>query len=306
MKYWLLILLSSSCLTSYDPWYTGPFFGTTSSNSPAGTAFFQPALIGADFYGAYNNKGSLHKKPSLYELNYSVYLQFGLFKTLLDATVIAQGFSSFIKGRQKISWGDTTAGLGIHLATEDMKGARPEIRLLLDLIIPSGKYNSLDNDLEGRDGVGKGSWTFSPIFVMRKSFAQESNHPFKINLNLNYSLGTTTTVRGVSIYGGSQFTRGAVKPGNQALVNLSLECSLTQKWVFVLENIYQHAFKSTFSGQTGGGQVGWPASNLFSMAPELEYNVSKNYGWIGGFLFSATGNNAPAFVGFFLAGAFSF
>lgn len=297
MKKWAMILLSSSSFATYTPWYTGPLIATTAVNEPIGHTYIQPILFAGDFYGIYTPHWKLHHaKHDLYQLNYSLVVQFGLVRDFIDGEVTIQGFTNFFRGKQNTSWGDTSVGFGIQILRDAPNSWKPDIRLLLDIIIPSGKYNGLDDALEGFDGTGRGSWIFDPFLCIRKSFGATSNHPFRIGLNLSYTLGTTTTVRGSSIYGGSKLTHGSIKPGDQIFTDLFLEYSLTKKWVFVLENIYTHNFKSTFSGQSGGNRVGLPSSDVFSFAPELEYNVSENYGWIGGIFFSAAGRNLPSFV----------
>jgi hypothetical protein len=303
---WILIFLSSSCLASYEPWYTGPMIATTASNEPVGSCYIAPIAYAGNFYGIYNNQWNCKKTHDLYQLNYIFDIQIGLVREFIDVEVAAQAFTNFFRGQRRTSWGDTTAGFGIHLTKEDVNGSLPEMRLLLPIIMPSGKYKALDANLNGFDGVGKGSWTFSPVFIARKMFAIYSDHPFRLNLNLNYSMGTTTSIQGRSVYGGSKLTHGSVKPGHQILTNLSFEVSLNQRWVIVVENIYQHAFKSTFSGQGGGSRVGLPSSDIFSIATELEYNVTQKYGWIGGLWFSVAGRNIPSFVTLALSSSINF
>ena len=79
MKKWAMILLSSSSFATYTPWYTGPLIATTAVNEPIGHTYIQPILFAGDFYGIYTPHWKLHHaKHDLYQLNYSLIVQFGL------------------------------------------------------------------------------------------------------------------------------------------------------------------------------------------------------------------------------------
>lgn len=291
-----LLLFWFSTLLAYEPYYTGPIIAFSGSVQPFGRVEFQPFLFASDLYGVYNDHWSQESTSNTYLLNYSALLQTGLAKEWLDGSITIQGFTGYHHGKEVTRWGDTEFGISFQLARNKRDSWVPDVRLVLNMVAPTGKYDRLAPDREGLDGIGAGSWTFSPTLVIRKWFFNLPEHPFRINLNLNASIGTTASVHGRSIYGGNGDTRGAVQFGPQFLTNLSLEYSITQKWVFALETIYFHKWKNHFKGHDGGARVGGLSRDQLSFSPEIEYNVNANYGWVGGIWFTAAGRNSAAFI----------
>jgi hypothetical protein len=108
-------------------------------------------------------------------------------------------------------------------------------------------------------------------------------------------------VHGFNTYGGGFGTQGRVLPGNILQAIVSFEFTLSQNWVFAIDNVYTHTNATHFYGVLGttaegvSASVGGPSSEQFSFAPAIEYNFSANLGIAAGCWFTAWGRNSTEF-----------
>ena len=211
-------------------------------------------------------------------------------------------FLSFLqptaKDSRRTKPGDTSLSFGLKKIYNKRGTWQPDVRLSINFIFPTGKYDQLNPQTNGTDAVGAGSYSIEPTLVLRKWFFVLPNHPFRVNLNTTFLTSSKVFVKDLNIFGGGKGTRGWVSPGNEYSNNLSLEFSITQQWVFVTELLYSHVWDSTFSGTPGPSPVGNKSSDLFSISNEVEYCINDSYGWVGGIWYTVAGRNATAFLTF--------
>lgn len=293
-KLWLFLGLSLS-LFAYDPWYTGPILAISGSNEPPGRIQMQPFFFVANQYANYSGNWSKDYTSNTTQLNYSNVFQSGI-TNWLDVSFFPQFFTTISEGQRRTKPGDTSLSFGLKALYNKRGTLQPDIRLSLNFEFPTGKYDQLNPQTQGTDAVGGGAYSFQPTLVIRKWFFMFPNHPFRINLNTTFETSSKIYVRDLNIFGGGKGTRGWVNPGNSYSNNLSLELSLTQRWVFVTELLYSHTWASSFSGTPGPAPVGTDSTDLLSISNEIEYCLSDSYGWVGGVWYTVAGRNATAFI----------
>lgn len=119
-------------------------------------------------------------------------------------------------------------------------------------------------------------------------------HYLELRTYANYRFGVPVKVRGLSYYGGGESTRGKVTPGNYTVLGTALQYNLTKDWGVSCDFVYEHHNRAHFSGH--GKKVKDPSSELFNMAPSLQYDYTNNLGIISGVWFSLKGRNAVQFL----------
>ena len=181
----------------------------------------------------------------------------------------------------------------------DRKGTWiPDIRIQFGPSFPTGKYQKLNPKKGGSDIGGSGAYEITSLLILQKIFYSIPRHPFNINLNFYYIVLTKTHVKGLNAYGGVITTKGIVNPGNQFIVNLASEFSITQNWVIGWDLQYKHIDKSSFEGhrEITATQEGLPSSEEFSFAPSIEYCFCNTLSLSWGIWFTMLGRNTSAFM----------
>lgn len=284
----------------FIPYYTGPLITGSANNVPPGHFNVQPYLYGTVNYAAFNGHRKSINTPNTYIINPLIVLQAGLTKWL-DFTIIPQGFFKWKQGHHSSQFGDLAVQFGIQLLKQT--AYRPSIRLVLGEVFPTGKYQHLDPSKLGLDSSGSGTYITSVGLNVSKVFWWSLLHPVAVRLATNYNVRDIDAhVHSFNSYGGGHQTHGGVRVGNTFNADLGVEVSLTQRWVFATDIAYTCSNKSTFYGNPGFIVPGVPAANgapssdQLSLAPAIEYNVSKTGGFIGGVWFSVTGRNSANFA----------
>lgn len=126
----------------------------------------------------------------------------------------------------------------------------------------------------------------------------------RTRLNVSYAIPDTVSIEDVSVYGTGDGFRGHARPGRTFVVDAAWEYSLTRRWVLALDIVYQHDTSTTLSGfdSPAPGTTAPPtrvqrhfgSSDVFTLAPAVEYNWSSSMGVIVGTVFTAAGRNASA------------
>lgn len=277
---------------SFEPLYAGTLLAYYPTNMPPGHISVQPYLYYTQITANYNPHWSTQSRKNIDLTTLALYLETGI-TSFLDFTLNITGSYNRLGSRHSLLYADTEALLGFQLSRDQKGTAIPDCRILLGEIFPTGKYKNLDFKKQGSDISGAGSYETVFLVVLRKIF-YFPKHPFDINLNLFYIVPTKTHVDNLSLYGGGPGTHGTVQPGHQFIANLAFDYSLTRFWAFGLDLHYQHQNRSPFSGKTLF-PAGLPSSEIFSVAPCLEYSYSEKFSLAGGFWFSVAGRNALQF-----------
>jgi len=279
------------------PWFTGPLLAPSANTIPAKHVNVEPYVYFIGSGGFYNGKGRKVETPESYSLLSQNYLQMGL-TSFIDCQVVPQLFYQFTQGKKSVQAGDLPIQLGFQLLQATKQGFAPSIKLALKATIPWAKYDDLDPEKLGTDGVGSGSWIPGVGLNFGKLFKVSKTAYCSTRLSFSYTAPNPVSVKGLSVYGGGSDTKGTAYPGNSFSTDLALEYMLTQNWVFATDIYYVYNNKTRFSGYAGtSGEPGGPFSERLSLAPAIEYNWSLNVGIITGAWFTVWGRNGSSFAG---------
>lgn len=277
------------------PWFTGPLLAPSSLVIPKGHANIEPYYNNSILTGLYGPDWKNVPMPNFYSKKLQVPIQIGLVDRL-DFEIVPAYVWNYTQGKSYDGIGDMTLLMDIQLVPDIADSWVPIVKLAFTGNAPLGKYKRLTIGNLATDSLGSGSWFPGMTLVFSKLIRIGRTKSFiNTRLGVNYSVGTQVIVRGLNSYGGDPTTKGKVYPGNYILSDLAFEVNFTQNWVFAMDIVYNHYNKSRFSGTTIR-QSKIPSSEVFSLAPALEYNWSENVGVIGGIWFSAKGRNTINFT----------
>lgn len=314
-RYIFVFLLFIPCfifaLKTYQPWYTGPLIASDGSNLAPGFVNVQPYLFFKDTYGEYNKAWGHHSNPSTFTFKAEMYFQTGITKWL-DVAIIANSFFKEKEGKTAFDVGDTSVEFGLQLLRGKDLTAIPYVRLIIEEVFPTGKYNNLNPTKEGIDATGSGSYETIFNLIFQKTVFWFTNHPIRWRTNAAYTYSTKVSVKNFNVYGGGFGTRGKVAPGGVITGILAFEFSFNQRWVFAMDTVYVYARKTTFKGTPGLTSEGTAASNstgssdTTSLAPVLEYNFNENFGILAGSHFTIRKRNATKFTSGIISATYTF
>lgn len=279
------------------PWFTGPLLAPTANTIPPGHVNFEPYIYFMAFTASYDNHWKKVSQPNLYSLLSQTFIQVGL-NSFMDFQIAPQLFYQFTEGVRSTQIGDLPISVDFQLAHDLPNHWRPSIKFTLKASCPFGKYQNLNPDKLGVDGVGSGSWNPGMALNFSKLLSLSNNRFLSLRLALSYIVPNPTSVRGLNVYGGALNTKGTVYPGNTFSCDVSMEYTLTQNWTVATDLYYIHANKIRFSGNPGIlSVVGKPSSDQISLAPAIEYNWNINVGIITGAWVTLGGRNTSCFRG---------
>ena len=306
--FFLLIFFSSTALSS--PWFTGPIIASNGQTVDRGHFNFET-------YGFYTVYPEDYKN-----FQPSPVLTVGL-NHFLDIQASAPYNFSWAKGEYDSGIGDSSLGLGIQILKQKERVWYPSLRVVVQELFPTGRYQHLNPNLLGTDQTGGGSYQTSVALDFQHLIEFKGNHYLRTRLNLVGATGSVVNVGGVNAYGGVPTTQGKINPGQSYSADLAFEYTLTQHWVPVFEALYVTSTTSTFSGDPGiftlykpfqsvgsttgnpgftpGGAIGGGGVSQYSLAPALEYNFNENLGIIGGVWFSISGPTGAQYTSYVMA-----
>ncbi len=281
-----LVLGSSLFAEDETPVFAGTLLTYISENAEPGHLIYQPVLFVTGFYGVYNKHWKEKDRKTIGQVDLNTTLETGITKNF-DISVIFDGFYNRYRGRGTVLYGDTEVDLGWQISRDKKDSWVPDARLLVGEIFPTGKFQHLDPEKGGSDISGAGSYVTVVVGVIQKIFYVWPNHPCNFNLNLIYFWPTKVKVSGLNVYGNGE---GTASPGNHFIADLGLEYKFDKYWGAGTDFRYEHQGKSSFK------RGGLPSSEIFSLAPSLEYNFSENLTLAWGAWFSVAGRNSLAFA----------
>jgi len=222
------------------------------------------------------------------------------FTDWLDLEITFQSIYNRQNGNSIYGIADLSAQFGFQIFLD--KDYIPNTRILLGQIFPTGKYNNLDSELDGLDGVGRGYHETFVSFIMGKKFYWIEGHPMKFTINLLYSFPQKTRVKEFNVFGGGVGAKGTVKPGNTFLAGIVYEYLVSDVINFLCDVIYIYQKKSPFSGNPGVDENGEISTNTepqnqgISITPNIEINFNPNFYITAGTWFSVASQNQDEFV----------
>lgn len=296
----ILFFLSLSQSVLAGPWYTGPLLAPSGHTIPNGHTNLELYTFITDIAGVYNSFGKVTHTPG--DKNYveSVIFSHGITNKMDVQFVLPYAYNRN-NGASSHRISDTSAALGFQLLEQNQSHWRPDLRLTVQEIIPTGRFENLDFFENGTDSTGLGSYQTAINFNFQHLTQLTATHYLRTRLSLGYVVASRTHITGLSSYGGSDTTNGSIRPGNMGSIDLAGELNLTQNWVAVMETFLSKRHGSMFSGYPGLDEMGNPAvighalSTQTTLAPAIEYNFSPNVGIIAGFWFIVNGRETVEF-----------
>lgn len=309
----LFILNATTVFAEYQhikgPWLTGPLIATDGHTVPPGHVNIETYLFMTDNYDEYNNNWGLENIPSVLTISPELEGTIGLSTHSDFEFLLPYNFNSS-KGGSASGLADSTLILGFQILEAHEHSWEPDCRFTLSETFPAGKYDKLNPEKLGADGIGMGSYQTGIATNFQKLYHLKTGKFLELRLDLSYTILLSTHVTGISVYGGARGTKGRVNPGNNFTADFALEYTITQHWANALDVILSTSGVTSFKGFPGitssgmPGIVGKGRSASISLAPAIEYNFSANAGIIAGVWFTAIGKNSPAFVSGVIAGNF--
>jgi hypothetical protein len=292
LKTLLLLLLTQAAIAA--PWMTGPLLAANGKTIPAGHVNIEPYAFYTVYQGDYTN---FEPVPIV---------SIGL-TNFLDIQAAFPYDFDWSRGQYSSNLGDYTLGLGLQVLRQKEHSWLPDLRITIQEVFPTGKFDNLDPGKFGADQTGTGSYRTSLAFNFQHLKEFHNQHYLRTRFNLTGGTGTDVQVDGLSAFGGNQLSHGKVSLGNSYSADLAFEYSLTQHWVPVFEMLYVTSQETGFSGNPGFtpqgtlDSIGGAGGNQLSLAPAIEYNFTPNIGLIGGVWFSVTGPPSGQFTTYAIA-----
>jgi hypothetical protein len=289
------------------PWFTGPLLTPSGHVVPEGHQNYEPYVYWTQAKGSYDPHWNSHSTPTFNNVLYQMTFQLGVMPGT-EFDIAPQFVYNETKGRHMWRVSDIPLTLAFQLLYDHRRNWYPGIKLRLSANVPLGKYDHLNPKQLGADAGGIGTWYPSAGVVLTKLHHITGIQFLSWRFLVNYSVGTPTNVKDLSVYGGVptipglKGTRGTVYPGNVFLILCGLEYSLSQNWVLAMDLQYQHTNKNRFSGYSPLGTKPTALSKeMFALAPAIEYNWSSNLGVIAGPWFTVAGRNTQSFISYVIA-----
>ncbi|MDF1758702.1 MAG: hypothetical protein P1U74_10470 [Legionellaceae bacterium] len=327
----LLFTLAFNSVYALEPWFTDPIIADHADIVPLGHEQLDLYLSDTTNYGIYDEHHSFTPTPNYYSRDLQPQYIFGLTKNI-DCEVDLDFVRNENDGKSSTGIGDTVIMLGYQLSTQKNNKNKSDIRILFSTIFPTGRFDKLLPGTHTADATGAGSYQPSIGLLFQHLFALKNGHYLKAFAETNIRYASDVTIEGLSAYGGTIHTQGKMRPGNSMDLDLAAEYNLTQNWALAFETFVYAQQPSAFKGRItpdverfiqrlnglrrrignrtsiirneymptnhnigNGSFIGSGSVFMFTILPAIEYNISANFGFIGGVWLSIGGKNTPAF-----------
>jgi hypothetical protein len=281
------------------PWFTGPLIAASATVIPGGHINFEPYLFYFNSPYFYDNDWDRERHITLQQVTLAPYLWIGLTKWA-DLQLLPVVTWRYRDGPSSLSLGDWSAKLEFQLYLSEIphKNWLPSIKLGIQETFPTGKYRNLNPNKLFTDQTGQGAYTTNFQLDFARFLHFSGHHWMQFRLNLNWAISAPVHVKGLNSYGGGTGANGTVRPGQVGSVDFAVEYALTRNWVLACDFQWTCQGTSEFSGHPGVTPAGLPArdrqaaSNLYVIAPAIEYNWSQYVGIIAGTQITLAGKNS--------------
>ncbi|MES2200494.1 MAG: hypothetical protein V4489_10075 [Chlamydiota bacterium] len=289
-------LLYTEQPTKVVPWFTGPLLAPSANTIPPKHVNVEPYIYFTAFTASYNDQWKKVSHPNLYSFLSQTFIQVGI-NSFMNFQIVPQLLYQFTEGVRSTQAGDLPLSVDFQLAHDLPNQWHPSVKFTLKTSCPFGKYQNLDPDKLGTDGVGTGSWNPGVGLDFSKLISLPSNRFLALRLALSCTFFNSVAVKGLNVYGGALDTKGTAYPGASFSCDVAMEYTLSQNWTLAADLFYSHTNKIKFSGNPGTlATVGKPSSEQISLAPAIEYNWNINVGIITGVWFTVAGRNSSCFT----------
>lgn len=290
------------CSISYaSPWYTGPLLAPAGRTVPAGHTNSELYASYINFPNAFNSDWHRIPVTAGYSEQYSLTFSHGLTKWM-DFQFNFPYIYNVNLNHSYQGVGDMVTGLGLQVLRQAERSWKPNLRFVIQEVIPTGRFEQLSPSLNGTDLTGSGTYQTAFNLNFQDSSQPMIDHYIRTRFSIGYTLPSSARAFGANSFGGVRHTNGIIHPGDTLSVDLASEIALSQHWVAVVEGLWTSTQPSNFTGRTGRTPEGLPIlfsprayNAALSFAPAIEYNFTENVGVIGGSWFTATGKNTLDF-----------
>jgi hypothetical protein len=172
----------------------------------------------------------------------------------------------------------------------------PTVALVLNEVVPTGKYDRLGPQQEGH---GSGAYATEVGVNVQHYFLLANGRLLRARINVLHSFPRRADVDDRSVYGTAPGFCGHARPGEKTTLIGAVEYSLTREWVLAFDVIRETATKTTLQGRYANGppvEQAFPATRSVGFAPAVEYNWSDRTGILLGVWISPKGHNTPSTV----------
>ncbi|MGH7232512.1 MAG: hypothetical protein ACREJU_14305, partial [Nitrospiraceae bacterium] len=275
---------------------------TRGSTVDQGHVVVEPYFYFTRYGGLYNDNWRLQSATVSRTIIQQTYFIYGL-TSRMDVEIAPQWLDNNSQGESSSGFGDFPLQLGFQALRGRSDSWLPDVRIWVQQIFPTGRYNNLSPSTTGLAGTGGGSFATTVGIGAQKAIRLTGDHVFRYRVNATYGFYSPVTVNGFNAYGGGFDTDGRVDPGSVTTLTVAGEYTLTRHLVLALDIGFQTVNATRFSGRPGVDINGDPAivgkgySNLLTVAPAVEYNWNQHVGLIAGPWLSLRGRNTSEFFG---------
>jgi len=307
-KAWLfLCIITFSTLSYSGPWFTGPLLAPAGHTIPKGHTNLEIYGVNGFTNGRYDDSGNLIDSPLFHSFTTNPIISHG-FTDWLDVQLALPYAFKATRGVSSNRLGDISAGVGIQLFEQKGSPHRVDVRIIIQEIFPTGRYDNLNPTLLGTDSTGLGGYQTQLGLNLQYLKEVFNSHYLRTRAIYSHRFAGPVNVRGLSSYGGTTKTLGHIKGGGEDTLDLAFEFTLTQNWVAVMEGTWTTGRATIFDGAFDVQNIEPQSSNIGNnnysekaLAPALEYNFNGNIGLIGGVWFPVTGRNTSHYLNYVLA-----
>lgn len=284
-----------------DAWWTGPMLAPNATTIPKGHILIEPYLYDVITQGFYDSTGTRHSTPHENGFGSLTYMNYGLFNGFTVGLIPTFGYNEVSQGLNSagIGMGDLTVQAQYRLKQFHEGSWLPTTSVNVQETFPTGRYDQLGDRTS--DGFGAGAYTTTLSLYTQTYLWMPTGRILRLRFNLSQAFSKTADVQDVSVYGTSQGFRGHASPGSSFLVDLAGEYSLTQHWVFALDAIFRHQYNTPVTGYYLSNpsdlvSLNSGISQVWGLAPAVEYNLSSKVGVLVGTRFFPAGRNTTSSI----------
>jgi hypothetical protein len=282
-----------------DAWWTGPMLAPSAATLPQGHMLIEPYVYDVISDGRFDAHGTHRSAPAEHDVGSQSYVLYGLTDRVTVGMIPRLAFNepAGAPNSSGVGVGDLTLQAGYGL-THFQDGLRmPAIALVLDVTVPTGRYEHLTRS---SDGFGAGAYTTGFSIYSQDYLWMPNGRILRVRLDLTYALSSSVNLQDASVYGTPDGFRGRADPGDSFTADAAAEYSLTRNWVLALDVVYQHNDSTRVSGSVPGAAAHWRSDSgsaySIALAPAIEYNFSARIGALLGVRLYPAGRNASASV----------
>jgi hypothetical protein len=286
-----------------DAWWTGPMLAPNAATLPQGHALIEPYLFDIITTGHFDASGNKHSAAHEHDLGSLSYVLYGVTDNLTAGLIprFQYNMPADAPNSSGVQVADLTLQAGYGLAHFHDGGHTPDISLVLQATLPTGRYDRL---ARASDGVGAGAYTATVNLYLQDYFWMPNGRILRARLDVGYAFSSSVSVQDVSVYGTPAGFSGHAYPGDSFSVDAAGEYSLTRSWVLALDIIYQHGDSTRVTGTVpaapavGTAPFAEESGSSYSLgfAPAIEYNWSPRMGVLLGVRIIEIGRNTAATI----------